>query len=122
MLKTKSKFTQYKNHNRHTIHFVSPGIKTSQWNDVSDNAHFITFNSLEQYACFKDNLRPNINYGIRLNPELSFVKDARYNPCRGFSKLGVPLKEAVKFFKNSDFGRGLQGLHFHNNCDSNDFF
>ena len=30
--------------------------------------------------------------GLRVNPELSFVKDARYDPCRAHSKLGVPIR------------------------------
>ncbi len=107
--------------NQHTVHFVSPGIKTGQWSKVSQSAHFITFNSLEQYAHFKDKLHSDVSYGLRLNPELSFVKDARYNPCRDSSKLGVPLEETVKFLKNSDAGTALKGLHFHNNCDSCDF-
>ncbi len=116
--------TQYKSHKRHTIHFVSPGIKASQWDDISKHIHFMTFNSLEQFSRFKDKLYPHISYGIRLNPELSFIKDTRYNPCKKSSKLGVPLKEIAQFLSASNSlnsKNSLEGLHFHNNCDSHNF-
>lgn len=118
---TKHNSTQDKKHNQHTIHFVSPGIKKSQWSDISKHTHFMTFNSLEQFSRFKDKLHPHISYGIRVNPEVSFVKDTRYNPCREFSKLGVPLKEVATFLETSNSSKALKGLHFHNNCDSSNF-
>ncbi len=34
--------------------------------------------------------------GLRINPELSLVPDARYDPCRPHSKLGVPLEMLEK--------------------------
>ncbi len=121
LLKTKNKLTQFKNYKQQTIHFISPGIKTTQWNEISQRADFITFNSLEQWARFKDHLHPKTSYGLRLNPELSFIKDTRYNPCKKFSKLGTPLKEVAQFLKTSNSENSLEGLHFHNNCDSQNF-
>ena len=105
----------------HTTHFVSPGINTQQWPTLSKKAQFVTFNSLEQFMRFQDKLYPKVSYGIRLNPKLSFVPDDRYDPCRSFSKLGVPLSDMLDFLKNKPFAKHLQGLHFHNNCDSQDF-
>ena len=121
LLKTKNKLTQSKNYKHRTIHFISPGIKTTQWNEISQSADFVTFNSLEQWARFKDHLHPKTSYGLRLNPELSFIKDTRYNPCKKFSKLGTPLKEVAQFLKTSNSENSLEGLHFHNNCDSQNF-
>ena len=105
----------------HTTHFVGPGFNLQQWPTLSKKAQFVTFNSLEQFMRLKDKLYPKISYGIRLNPSLSFVSDDRYDPCRSFSKLGVPLSDMLDFLKTNSFAKYLQGLHFHNNCDSQDF-
>ena len=115
-----SKLAKQISHNKHTIHFVSPGIQYSQWHDISKLIHFMTFNSLGQLTRFQDDLCSQVSYGIRINPEISFIKDNRYNPCRRFSKLGVPLSDILEFLKNSQFKNKLTGLHFHNNCDSFD--
>ncbi len=105
---------------QHTTHFVSPGINIQQWPMLSKAVHFVTFNSLEQFMRLKDKLYPKISYGIRLNPRLSFVSDVRYDPCRSFSKLGVPLTDVLDFLKNEPSAKSIKGLHFHNNCDSRD--
>ena len=105
---------------QHTIHFISPGIKDNQWDAISKTAHFVTFNSLEQFTRFTDKLKSKTSYGIRLNPEISFISDSRYNPCRKSSKLGVPLSDILEFLENSRYTKYLKGLHFHNNCDSHD--
>ena len=62
------------------------------------------------------------NLGIRINPRLSFVRDERYDPCRESSKLGVPIEIIASRFKSDprEF-ENLNGIHFHNNCDSTDF-
>lgn len=103
---------------QHKIHFVSPGIKNNQWDEISKTTHFITFNSLEQLIRFEDKLNHQISYGIRLNPEISFITDSRYNPCRKPSKLGVQLSDLSKFLNGSKSANLLKGLHFHNNCES----
>ena len=110
--------TKHISNGQHKVHFVSPGIKDSQWDMISKAAHFITFNSLEQFIRFEDKLNHQTSYGIRLNPEISFVTDSRYNPCRKPSKLGVHLSELSEFFKSSKSAKLLEGLHFHNNCES----
>ena len=74
------------------IHFISPGIKSEQWEDISTAVNYLTFNSLEQFSYFESRLRKQ-SYGIRVNPGISFVEDHRYNPCREFSKLGVPITQ-----------------------------
>ena len=104
------------------INFVSPGIKSFEWEELSRIANRITFNSLEQLDFFEDRFKGEKNYGIRINPEISFVKDSRYDPCRTFSKLGTPLnqiKERISMDPN--FFEKIKGLHIHTNCESTDF-
>ena len=115
-----AKLAKQLGNNKYTIHFVSPGIQYSQWNDLSELIQFMTFNSLEQLTRFQNDLHSQVSYGIRINPEISFIKDDRYNPCRRSSKLGVPLSNILEFLKNSKLKNKLTGLHFHNNHDSFD--
>ena len=101
------------------VHFVSPGIKKDQWDSISKNLTHLAFNSLEQFSSFEKKLRKDQSYGIRINPEVSFIKDRRYDPCYEFSKLGVPLgqlKERVS--KDSSFFKKINGIHLHTNCES----
>ena len=104
------------------IHYISSGIKKSDWKNLSKEADYITFNSIEQIKSFNKFLIPNKKYGIRINPELSFLDDERYDPCRNHSKLGISISEFVTYYEESskDF-RYIDGIHFHNNCESSDF-
>ena len=107
--------------NKKEIHFISPGIKDEQWEDISNAVKYLTFNSLEQFSYFEARLKKQ-SYGIRVNPEISFVKDPRYNPCREFSKLGVPIAQVRNKISNDpNFLKRIEGIHFHTNCESRDF-
>jgi carboxynorspermidine decarboxylase len=70
-------------------------------------------------------LGPEINndvqLGIRVNPGVSLVSDARYDPCRKYSKLGAPLHEVAALFENAPIASRISGLHVHNNCDASSF-
>ncbi len=104
------------------IHFISPGIKDGQWKDISDAVRYLTFNSLEQLSYFEARLKKQ-SYGIRVNPGISFIEDPRYNPCREFSKLGVPIAQVKnKISDDPDFLKKIEGIHFHTNFESRDFF
>ena len=51
---------------------------------------------------------------IRINPEKSFIKDNRYNPCKPYSQLGAPISLFVEYLKTNPLK--INGIHFHNNC------
>lgn len=104
------------------IHLTTPGISSANIDDLVSLCDGISFNSISQWKQFKENAYLKTNCGLRINPSLSFVKDARYNPSKQQSRLGIPLAELKKFFKESpeDFS-GISGLHFHTNCDSDDW-
>ena len=103
------------------IHFISPAIKSEQWEDISAAVNYLTFNSLEQLSYFETRLKEQ-SYGIRVNPEISFIKDPRYNPCREFSKLGVPIAQLKNEISDDpDFFKKIEGIHFHTNFESRDF-
>ena len=99
-----------------TIHITSPGLREDDVKALVDFADYISFNSMGQWQRYKDHVNRKLNCGLRINPGISFVKDERYDPCRKYSKLGVPASTLVNI--NLD---GIQGIHLHNNCESNDY-
>ena len=96
------------------IYFVSPLIRDYEVEAINKYGNSVSFNSVEQFDRFKDILNPNIRKFIRLNPEISFLDDSRYDPCRINSKLGVPLIKFLDWFNKSS--PKIDGVHFHNNC------
>lgn len=97
-----------------SIHFTSPAVRADEIEEIADNVDFISFNSLSQWRRFNERVGERASCGLRINPQLSLVKDARYDPCRDHSKLGVPLETILQ----SDSGSDMQGIHFHTNCES----
>ena len=105
-----------------SVHITTPGLRGSEIDEIGSLCDFVSFNSLNQWDMFRDRVKSGSSCGIRVNPQISFVDDERYDPCRPGSKLGVPLD-----ILTSEFGRdparfaGLRGSLFHTNCDSSDF-
>ena len=110
---------------RGTIHLTTPGLREDEFRSIVEYVDYISFNSLSQWQYYQGHIQKDIlgdeiqklNCGLRINPEISFVKDERYDPCRKYSKLGVPIPELenIKHLEN------IQGLHLHNNCESSDY-
>jgi len=90
------------------LHVTTPGLKKTEFDAVASLSTAISFNSLEQYQQFIPSLKKDFSPGLRINPELSFVEDDRYDPCRTFSKLGVPLSQL-----SGQLPKTIEGLHFH---------
>ena len=105
-----------------SIHITTPGLRDHEAGDIGSLCDFISFNSLNQWDMFRDRVKGGSSCGIRVNPQISFVDDDRYDPCRPGSKLGVPLEDlAAEFDRDPARFAGLQGILFHSNCDSSDF-
>ena len=80
---------------------------------INSLGYSLTFNSFEQFERLKSRVGSHIKKFIRINPEISSVKEDRLNPAKPFSQLGVPLSQCERPFK-------ADGLHFHNNHQSRD--
>lgn len=102
--------------NKGTIHITSPGLREEDVKSIANYADYISFNSMNQWQQYKNLVNGKLNCGLRLNPEKSFARDERYDPCRKYSKLGVPVSRVV----NENL-QGIQGIHLHNNCESNNY-
>lgn len=102
-----------------TVHVTTPGLVPHEVDELAELCDYISFNSLSQWERFSGRASDRVRCGLRVNPQLSFVSDARCNPCRSNSKLGTPLSTLVNTLRD---GRarfhGLRGLHFHTNCES----
>ncbi len=105
-----------------TIHIATPGYRNDEWDRLIGLCDFITLNSINQWKHFADKINKKASCGIRINPELSFVKDKRYDPCRPDSKLGVTLQQLAEANTRQKLDwKSVEGVHIHNNCESVDF-
>ncbi|MDF9391161.1 MULTISPECIES: carboxynorspermidine decarboxylase [Methylococcus] len=94
---------------RGSLHITTPGFRPGEIEEIGRLCDFISFNSLGQFDRWAERVEGTASVGLRVNPQRSFLPDPRYDPCRPYSKLGVPLDHLA--------GAGrmerLQGLHFH---------
>ncbi|CAA6811860.1 MAG: Carboxynorspermidine decarboxylase, putative (EC [uncultured Thiotrichaceae bacterium] len=100
------------------LHVFSAAYKEQDLREILKIADHIVFNSYQQWSQFKDlsnaakQARPNISYGLRINPLHSEGDILLYDPCATGSRLGIPPK-AFPF----DDVEGIDGLHFHTLCE-----
>ncbi len=105
-----------------SLHVTSPAFRPDDIDEILDLCDYISFNSLSQWARYREIARGRASCGLRINPQCSFVEDARHDPCRPHSKLGIALDDLVKVFEETPGElSGISGLHFHNNSESEDF-
>lgn len=102
-----------------TVHITTPGFRPDEIDSLAEVCDYISFNSLPQWERFRGEVQGRAQCGLRVNPQLSFVKDERYDPCRTHSRLGVPLDALVEALRGGRRDlRRVSGIHFHTNCES----
>lgn len=95
------------------VHLYSPAYKESEFDELQVISSHIIFNSFSQWRKFKNKIDlSQTKCGIRINPEYSEVKIAKYNPCSKMSRFGVLSED----FSGKDLD-GISGLHFHALCE-----
>ncbi|HYE34866.1 carboxynorspermidine decarboxylase [Methylocaldum sp.] len=105
-----------------SLHITTPGLKASEIDEIANRCDFVSFNSFEQFQRLGPRVAERASIGLRINPRLSFLDDGRYDPCRPYSKLGVPLdKLADAQDRDSSLKRPIDGLHFHTLFESRSF-
>ena len=103
------------------VHLVTPAIKDRDVRKIAEVCDYVVLNSLAQHARLTGVLSLSCQVGLRVNPQLSFAKDSRYDPCRSDSKLGVPVNSLIQNIEDHAFELdGLSGIHVHNNCEGTD--
>lgn len=105
-----------------SIHITTPGYRDDEWQDIIELSDFVTINSVTQWRRFAQQINADSSCGIRINPELSFVKDERYDPCRLDSKLGMTFDQIASENDKAELDwQSIEGIHIHNNCESSCF-
>jgi carboxynorspermidine decarboxylase len=98
-----------------SVHLTTPGMRADEFAELGQLCSHISFNSLTQCQRLQS-LASGYSAGVRVNPQQSFVADARYDPCRRFSKLGVAIDDLAR-----DWPAGIEGLHWHTVFGRGDF-
>ena len=98
------------------IHVYSPAFTDSDFDELLTMCNHIVFNSFSQWKHFRQKAlqHPEIEFGLRINPEYSEIETDIYNPCFTNSRLGITLAN----FEEDELD-GISGLHFHTMCEQN---
>ncbi len=96
-----------------SIHLATPGVREDEVGEIKKICSHISCNSLSQRKAF---LTSDLSLGLRINPKQSLVNDARFDPCRLHSKLGIDINKV-----DADMLQGIEGLHCHNVFSQQDY-
>lgn len=100
------------------VHVYSAAFSERDLDRVLPLADHLVLNSWPQWQRFERKLRaareqrPELRYGLRINPEHSEGAVPIYDPCAPGSRLGIPLS---RFDPN--WLEPVSGLHFHTLCE-----
>jgi carboxynorspermidine decarboxylase len=102
-----------------SIHITTPSFDYSKFKEEIGQLDYFNFNSITQFERYSEFIQEICMIGLRVNTNLKFVSDDRYNPCKNESKLGVSLDQLLAIPPKKL--RGIDGILFHTNCESKDF-
>jgi carboxynorspermidine decarboxylase len=100
------------------VHTFCAAYKENELQEILQISDHVVFNSLGQWQRFQPLIeaasqqRPELQFGLRINPQHSEGAAAIYDPCAPGSRLGIPKSE----FVGHDL-KGISGLHFHTLCE-----
>jgi carboxynorspermidine decarboxylase len=104
------------------LHITTPGFRRDEISEIGALCDHVSFNSMGQLQRFSFLLGGKAEVGLRINPQLSFADDHRYDPCRPQSKLGVPLNQLKDLWQSEALSLDtLRGLHLHTNFSADSF-
>jgi carboxynorspermidine decarboxylase len=99
------------------VHTFSASYTEADLAEILNISHHVMFNSFAQWERFRplaqkaQARRPELRFGLRVNPEHSEGKVPLYDPSAPHSRLGIPRSEF-----RGDLA-GISGLHFHTLCE-----
>lgn len=100
------------------VHVFAAAFSQADIDELLTFAHHIVFNSCGQWLRFREQClaaqqqRPDLHFGLRINPEHSEGAVPIYDPCAPGSRLGIPLSQLDESVLD-----GISGLHFHTLCE-----
>jgi carboxynorspermidine decarboxylase len=105
------------------VHCYSAAYKEDDLIEILKVADHVIFNSMSQWVRFKalalaaKKQRPELQFGLRINPEHSEGEVALYDPCAPCSRMGLPIATLDKSYsEDPSILDGISGLHFHTLC------
>lgn len=96
-------------------HTYCVAYEPNDFREIATNSSFLTFNSIEQYKRYIDQVPEDVSVGLRVNPEWSDVDTDLYNPSSSTSRLGVTAASLRSLPQH------IEGLHFHVLCESSSY-
>jgi carboxynorspermidine decarboxylase len=100
------------------VHVFGAGYHEADLREILQIAHHVVFNSCAQWVRFRplclaaQRERPQLRFGLRINPEHSEGDVPIYDPCAPGSRLGIPRSQL-----DVSTLEGISGLHFHTLCE-----
>lgn len=100
------------------VHVFSAAYSEANLREILPLADHVVFNSCSQWSRFQPLLkearlqRPQLKFGLRINPEHSEGAVPIYDPCAPGSRLGIVLSQL-----DESQLEGISGLHFHTLCE-----
>lgn len=100
------------------VHVFSAAYSEASLRQILTIADHVVFNSCSQWSRFQPLIeaarsqRPQLQFGLRINPEHSEGTVPIYDPCAPGSRLGIPLSQL-----DETMLEGISGLHFHTLCE-----
>lgn len=100
------------------VHVFAAAFSQADIDELLTFAHHIVFNSCSQWQRFRGQClaakqqRPELQFGLRINPEHSEGTVPIYDPCAPGSRLGITLSQLDESVLD-----GISGLHFHTLCE-----
>ncbi|WP_053980654.1 carboxynorspermidine decarboxylase [Marinagarivorans algicola] len=100
------------------VHTYAAAYRPQEIAEVLALSNHVVFNSFSQWKQHKaqalaaQKKRPELSFGLRINPEHSEGAAAIYDPCAPCSRMGITIDK----FANEDLS-GISGLHFHTLCE-----
>ncbi len=97
-------------------HTFSPAYTDYEIDEIAGCSSHLTFNSLSQYDRFHKRVKevnPDLQIGLRVNPEYSEISTLLYNPCAPGSRFGVTADKLPPQLPSD-----VDGFHCHCHCES----
>lgn len=100
------------------VHTFSAAYTEHDLKEILTLSNHVVFNSFNQWQRFQPLIksakeqRPELQFGLRVNPLHSEGATPIYDPCAAGSRLGIPYQQ----FSDQDLS-GITGLHFHTLCE-----
>lgn len=100
------------------VHTFSVAYTERDLIEILAVSRHVVFNSFSQWRRFRSlalaaqQRRPQLSFGLRVNPQHSEGTTVIYDPCAPASRLGIACAD----FEGEDLA-GISGLHFHTLCE-----